>query len=154
MEKSIAATLYPKQIIIATRVTNEYGSTWTMTDCLSILSPEVSNEELGMVVLRHIFLSNVRSINGSETMDLRRNYKRLCKFKTEGQVMKDSRLVSVFLTDYNLRFEPKNNRYSQVKRHHYEYLGMPDVIFTIDYPCAPEIIGANLRKAWLMASIT
>ena len=68
--------------------------------------------------------------------------------------MKDSRLVSVFLTDHDLRFEPKNNRYSQVKRHYYEYLGMPDAMFTIDYPCAPEIIGANLRKAWLLASIT
>jgi len=154
MEKSIAATFYPKQIIIATRVSNEHGSIWTMTDCLSILSHQVSNEELGMAVIRHMVLSTVKSISGSESMDLRRNYKRLCKFKTEGEVMKESRLVSVFLTDQDVRFEPKNNRYSQVKQRHYEYQGIPDAIFTIDYPCAPEIIGTNLRKAWLMATIT
>jgi hypothetical protein len=154
MEKSIAATLYPRQIIIATRIGNEYGSIWMTTDCLSILSPEVSNYELGVVVLRHILLSTIRPIVGTEAIDFNKKYNRLCKFKTEGQAMKDSKLTTVFLTEYDLRFEPKNNRYSQVKRRYYEYQGMPDAKFTISYPCTPEIIGTNLHKAWAMASIT
>lgn len=51
MEKLVAAHLYPKRIIISTRVTNENGSVWSETDSLSILAPEISNEELGVVVL-------------------------------------------------------------------------------------------------------
>lgn len=154
MEQSIAAHLYPKRIIISTRVTNEYESIWTETDCISILTPEISNEELGVIALRHILLSTVRDIRGSESMDLRRNYYRLCKFKTEGQAMKDSRMVSVFLTEHSVRFEPRNNRYSQIKRRYYEYQGMPEAIFSINYPCTPEVIGVNLRKAWEAALIT
>ena len=107
MEKSIAATLYPKRIIIATRTGDQYGSIWTMTDCLSILHPDITDEELGIVILRHIFLSTIKTLSGSESWDLRDRYKKLCKFKTEGQVLKDSKLVSVFLTDSDLRFEPK-----------------------------------------------
>jgi hypothetical protein len=81
MEKSIAATLYPKQIIIATRIGNEYGSIWMMTDCLLILSPEVSNDELGVVVLRHIFLSIVRPLLSSDAMDVREKYNRICNLR-------------------------------------------------------------------------
>lgn len=96
MEKSIAATLYPKQIIVATITSDEYGSVWTMTDCLSILSPDIADEQLGVVVLRHISLSTIKTLSSSESWDLMDRYKKLCNFKTEGQVMKDSKLVTVF----------------------------------------------------------
>jgi hypothetical protein len=154
MEKSIAATFYPKRIIVATRMVNEHGSVWTMTDCLSILCPNIADEQLGVVVLRHIFLSTVKNLHGSESWDLRDKYKKLCNLKTEGQVLRNSKLVTVFLTDSDLRFELKNNRYPMVKRRHYEYQGMPDSKFTIAYPCAADWIGANLRKAWATTSIT
>src|SRR4030095_3531325 len=147
-EQSVIATLYPKKIIIATRITDKYNSTWTTTDCLSILSTSVSNEELGTIVLRHIALSEVRELYTGEAMDLRERYKKLTKFKTEGQLMKNAKFATVFFSEDQIRFEPKNNRYSEVKQRYYEYVPMPESIFNIDYPCTHEEIGLALRSAW------
>lgn len=153
MEQSASATLYPKRIIIATRIGNKYGG-WLTTDRMSILPSDISNEELGTVTLRHILLSEIKEFTSEEAWDCRARYKSLANFKTEGQLMKDSKLAMMILNDNVLRFEPKNNKYSQVRRHHYEYYGMPDHKFDIDYPCSPKDIGVGLRKAWDLALIT
>jgi hypothetical protein len=71
------------------------------------------------------------------------------QFKTQGHAMKDSKLVTVFLTDHDLRFEPKNNRYSQVKRRQYEYQGMRDEQTNIGSTKKPsnckDVIASGIR---------
>ncbi|HVY75929.1 MAG TPA: hypothetical protein VG890_13920 [Puia sp.] len=153
-EKSIVVIFYPKRIIIATRIGDKYGSVWTRTDRLTILQVEVSDEELGNVALRHLELSVIREIPTEEHRDLRERYCKLTKFKTEGQAMKDSKMVSVYLAKNKIRLEPKENRYSQVRRHYYEYLGMPEAKFEIDYPCTLTQIGLALREASKKCLIT
>lgn len=153
MEQSISATLYPKKIIIATMIGNKHGSVWITTDCLSILPKEVSDEELGVISLRHILLSVTRDLASGENWDFRDRYKALTKFKTEGQLMKNSKLAKVTLVDNNLlRFEPRNNKYSLGRQRYYH--GIPEDNFDIKYPCSSENIGIALRKVWELSIIT
>lgn len=150
----MSATLYPRRIIIATMISDLYGSVWADTDCLSILPSNIPEEELGTIVLRHILLSEAKDFSKIDMWDVRARYRSLAKFKTEGQLMKNSKLVKIILADKLLRFEPKDNRYSETRRHHYGYYPLPDKKFNIQYPCNVEVVGAGLRKAWDLAIIT
>jgi hypothetical protein len=153
MEQSISATLYPKKIIIATMINQSGGSTWITTDCISILPIDVLDEELGVTAVRHILLSEIRDVSSDEIWDFRSRYKALAKFKTEGQLMKHSKLAKVILSDNNLlRFEPRNNKYSLGRNRYYQ--GMPTDNFHIKYPCSFENIGIALRKVWELSIIT
>jgi len=154
MEQSASAYLYPKRIIISTRICDEYGSTWTETDCLFILPIDISDAALGVVVLRHLSLSEIPKLSIDERWDIRNRFKALGNFKTEGQVMKDSKLVFIVLGSNQLRFQPTNNKYSEVRRHYYEYKAMPKANFKLAYPIETELIGAALRKAWKASKIT
>ncbi|MFT3750458.1 MAG: hypothetical protein QM768_19245 [Agriterribacter sp.] len=154
MEQSVSATLYPKRIIIATMISDIHGSVWADTDCLSILPSNVPEEELGTIVIRHIAISEAKDLSKIDMWDMRARYRSLAKFKTEGQLMKNSKLVKIILADNQLRFEPKDNRYSETRRHYYGYYPLPDKKFNIQYPCSNEEVGAGLRRAWDLAIIT
>ena len=154
MEKSIVAKCYPTRIILFTRLGDIHGSTWTESNCLTILPVNIPNAVLGTVALRHLMLSALNELTIDERWDLRDSIKQLTKFKTEGQAMKDCKFTSVYLTDKSIRFEPKENRYSEVRNRSYAFYGMPGATFKIKYPCSPEKIGASIRKAWDAALIT
>lgn len=135
-------------------ISDIHGSVWADTDCLSILPSNVPEEELGTIVIRHITLSEAKDLSKIDMWDMRARYRSLTKFKTEGQLMKNSKLVKIILADNQLRFEPKGNRYSETRRHYYEYYPLPDKKFNVQYPCSSEEVGAGLRRAWDLAVIT
>lgn len=153
MEQSISATLYPTRIIVATMIIKPGGSVCHTSDCLSILPVDISDKDLGIVMLRHVLLSEERDVSIDEGWDLRTRYRNLTKFKTEGQLMKDSRLVKATLLDNCIfRYEPRINRYSLGRQRFYQ--GKKEDIFEIKYPCPDENLGLALRKAWELAIIT
>ncbi len=92
--RSIAAIKYPDKIIIVTKHSkDEYVS--YLSDILTILPAEISNEELGNTVLDHLKKSVRKEFQQEEIKKMNETYKKLVKFKSEKAAMMDAKYVNV-----------------------------------------------------------
>ena len=143
-EQTAGAILYPDRIIVETRnVQIQYSLSFYSTDNLTILKLNTSNNELGEAIIAHL---NYSKMEGSYSKELRKNYLKILKFKSETAARKDSRYVSIFKSNSSIRFEPRNNKVSDGRSG--AYYGMPNEIFEIKLQSNMDALGIATRNAW------
>jgi len=141
-EQSVAAVLYPDRIIIETRNKKGY-STWYSTDNLTILPLDISDAELGNIIMNHISQSKEEIVSIDQIKKIRENYRKKAKFKSEKATMQNAKYVSLYSNGDTIRFEPKKNKIAKGA-----FYGMPDKIFEVKINSDYASIGSNIRKAW------
>lgn len=143
--QTVGATLYPTRIIIETRNYLAQGYTYSTTD-ISILPSDCTDIVLGNSIAEHLQKSVDSNDNKPDFRELRKQYLKKAKFKSEPATKKDAKFVTIFKTIDSLIFRPYNNALSEGRWS--SYLGMPEEVFEIFAVDNYEVIGNAVRKAW------
>ena len=141
-EQTAGAILYPTRIIIETRNAESQDSCYS-TDILTILDLDTSDILLGQMVLQHL---NNSKLEKNYSIELRKDYLKKLKFKSEAAARKDAKYVAIFRTNSVIRFEPRNNKVSDGRSS--AYYGIPKEIFEINLNADMETLGKATREAW------
>jgi len=148
-ERSVAAVAYPDRIIVEVRnKLDEY--TWYSTADLVLLATDISDSELGQVVLDGLERSEEKKISYEEIRQLREQYRKKAKFKSEKATLVKARYVSIYGQNGKIRFEPKENKASK-----HAFYNLPDAIVELKKDTNdPSTVGRQLRNSWVACAFS
>ncbi|TNE53327.1 MAG: hypothetical protein EP338_12390 [Bacteroidetes bacterium] len=146
-ESGVGAIHYPDRILIETHHQLKSGQ-WIRSNTLSFVKSEISDQELGELVVRHLDLSQdrVREISRSRYQKIQQEYKHITGLKSIKAQMKDARNVHISRKNGLLVFEPTINGGSSGPGRGYSFI--QDKISRIESSNNPAKIGAHLRTCW------
>ena len=148
-ERSVAAIAYPDKIIIEIRnKLDEY--TWYSTADPVLLPVDISDAGLGKAVIDGLQRSEEKKISYDEIRQLREQYRRNAKFRSEKATLDKARYVSIYGQNEKMRFEPKANKTSK-----HAFYNLPDAIFELKKDANdPATVGKQVRNAWTACGFT
>jgi hypothetical protein len=151
LDQSASATLYPKKIVIQTMNKGDGGILHGSSE-IFLLANDVTDKELGEIVLKSLSKSIYSPINFKYVQESRLENLKFMKFKSEKEAMTNALRVTVFRTNEILKMAPRENKFSDGRQR--MYYGMPGSEITIDSNSEAVIIGKILREAWDKCVIT
>ncbi len=121
--KRINVETYPDKIVLITlnQIKNSY---WTNTAEIEILEINSSIELIGKIIRKQLSLSKygTKALTDYERKERNEKSKKILKFKSVKESMKNSKLVTISEQDGKIIFSPSKNNGSIGKNRGYEYL--------------------------------
>ncbi|WP_199117091.1 contact-dependent growth inhibition system immunity protein [Pedobacter sp. ASV28] len=109
-QKRISATLYPDRINIDTFHKVKAGY-WTSKADVTILAEDISNDELGAIIRKHLELTryNLKDRTQYEFKEATKAFVKAHGFKTMKALYANAKHLSVSATDQEIKVEPNVN---------------------------------------------
>lgn len=142
MEGKSSAYLLPDKILIETKHKKNQG-TWYSSGLSTILTLDISDSELGEVVLEATSRTKLEDISYERIRELWKELIKQSNYKTEKAFIENAKYVSIAIEDAKMTFVPFETIVPKKI-----FARLPNDIVEITPAPHANIVGRKIREAW------